>query len=167
MNPIGRYVMLAFLGSYGGVGVQSDSETDVDTPTQCASWGFDPSELLCSTCDDMSRFQLGSHLIQECQQCCHSDGRKLESVKYPKAILEVWAYPQVQAFIKSERTSRYPGLTIKYVRGADPTIKLLDEEEDVVETLAIDKWNTDSVEEFLDLYLDTAALTLEDDKATP
>lgn len=66
------------------------------------------------------------------------------------------AYPQVQAFIKSERTKRYPGLTIKYVRGADPIIKLLDEEEDVVETLAIDKWNTDSVEEFLDIYLESS-----------
>jgi len=63
------------------------------------------------------------------------------------------AYPQVAAFIKSERPARYPGLTIKYVRGADPVIKLLDEEEDVAETLAIDKWNTDSVEEFLDTVM--------------
>ena len=85
-----------------------------------------------------------------------------EIEKYPKAILEVcqWrlgAFPQVQAFIKSDRTERYPGLTIKYVRGADPVIKLLDEDEDVVETMAIDRWNTDSVEEFLDLYLETTA----------
>ena len=41
------------------------------------------------------------------------------------------AYPQVQAFIKSDRPERYKGLTIKYVRGADPVIKLLDDEEDV------------------------------------
>ena len=48
------------------------------------------------------------------------------------------AYPQVQAFIKSDsRPARYPGLTIKYVRGADPIIKLLDEDESVAETLAI------------------------------
>ena len=49
---------------------------------------------------------------------------------------------------------RYPGLTIKYVRGADPIIKLLDEDESVAETLAVDKWNTDSVEEFLSIYLE-------------
>jgi len=66
------------------------------------------------------------------------------------------AYPQVAAFIKSDRVERYPGLTIKYVRGADPVIKLLDEDESVAETLAIDKWNTDSVEEFLDIYLESA-----------
>lgn len=61
------------------------------------------------------------------------------------------------AFIKGDRPERYPGLTIKYVRGADPIIKLLDDEEDVIETLAIDKWNTDSVEEFLDIYLENEA----------
>lgn len=59
----------------------------------------------------------------------------------------------MQAFIKSDRSKRYPGLTIKYVRGADPIIKLLDDDESVIETLAIDKWNTDSVDEFLDIYL--------------
>lgn len=59
----------------------------------------------------------------------------------------------MQAFIKSDRPKRYSGLTIKYVRGADPVIKLLDDDESVIETLAIDKWNTDSVEEFLDIYL--------------
>ena len=47
---------------------------------------------------------------------------------------------------------RYPALTIKYVRGKDPIIKLLDE--DVVEELSIDKWNTDSVEEFLNTYIE-------------
>ena len=42
---------------------------------------------------------------------------------------------------------------VRYVRGADPIIKLMDEEGEVMETLAIDKWNTDSVEEFLNTYL--------------
>lgn len=44
-------------------------------------------------------------------------------------------------------------LVCRYVRGADPIIKLMDEDGDVLETLAIDKWNTDSVEEFLNTYL--------------
>lgn len=57
-------------------------------------------------------------------------------------------YPQVQAFVKSERPKQFPGLTIRYVRGADPTIRLLNDEHEVVETLGIEKWNTDSVEAF-------------------
>lgn len=44
-------------------------------------------------------------------------------------------------------------MKIKYVRGADPIIKLLDENNEVKEELAIDKWNTDSVEEFLKMHL--------------
>jgi len=71
----------------------------------------------------------------------------------------------VQAFIKSDRVERYPGLTIKYVRGADPIIKLLDDDETVAETMAIDKWNTDSVEEFLDIYIESAGDAQKDDTA--
>ena len=37
------------------------------------------------------------------------------------------------AFVKSDRPARYPGLRVKYVRGADPVIKLMDEEERVQE----------------------------------
>ena len=37
----------------------------------------------------------------------------------------------------------------QYVRGADPVLKLLDQDENVAEELSITKWNTDSVEEFL------------------
>jgi len=110
---------------------------------------------MCSDCETLGRFQLGE-LKKDCSECCTADGKKLdESTKYPKAILEVCGW-RLGAFIKSDRPARYPGLTIKYVRGADPIIKLLDEDESVAETLAVDKWNTDSVEEFLSIYLEPA-----------
>ncbi|GAB1288200.1 Selenoprotein F [Apodemus speciosus] len=38
---------------------------------------------------------------------------------------------------------------IKYVRGSDPVLKLLDDNGNIAEELSILKWNTDSVEEFL------------------
>ncbi|KXJ15193.1 15 kDa selenoprotein [Exaiptasia diaphana] len=37
----------------------------------------------------------------------------------------------------------------KFVRGADPILKLHSEDGSVQEELSIEKWNTDSVEEFL------------------
>jgi len=43
----------------------------------------------------------------------------------------------------------FPTLTVKYVRGSDPIIKLLDESDLVKEELSITKWNTDSIIEFL------------------
>lgn len=78
---------------------------------------------------------------------------------YPLAILEVCtckfrAYPQIQAFIKSNRPAKFPNLIIKYVRGLDPSVKLLDGQGKVKETLSITKWNTDTVEEFFDTYLE-------------
>ena len=127
---------------------------------ECRNLGFNKAQVLCSSCDDLSRFSVSTDIISNCRNCCNDEGRQLDSrdSKYPKAILEVcgWrlgAYPQVAAFIKSDRPKRYSGLSIKYVRGADPVIKLLDDANEIIETLAIDKWNTDSVEEFLDIYL--------------
>lgn len=43
----------------------------------------------------------------------------------------------------------FKGLQIKYVRGSDPVLKLLDDNGNISEELSILKWNTDSVEEFL------------------
>lgn len=57
------------------------------------------------------------------------------------------------AFVKSERPKKYPGLTVKYVRGANPIIKLMNEKKEVIEEIGIDKWNTDSMEEFLSEHL--------------
>ena len=50
--------------------------------------------------------------------------------------------------MKSDKPQQFPGLEIKYTRGADPEIYLMDENRDVRETLGIEKWNTDSVEQF-------------------
>lgn len=93
-----------------------------------------------------------------CEECCEKDDVAPTTKRFPKAILEVCtckfgAYPQIQAFIKSDRPAKFPNLVIKYMRGADPIVKLLDEKENVVETLSITKWNTDTVEEFFDTHL--------------
>ena len=58
-------------------------------------------------------------------------------------------YPQVEAFVKSDRPSKYPNLEVKYVRGKDPTLVLYDEMDNQVDSLSIDKWTTDTVEEYL------------------
>lgn len=95
---------------------------------------------------------------EHCAECCEKDDVAPTTKRFPKAILEVCtckfgAYPQIQAFIKSDRPAKFPNLIIKYMRGADPIVKLLDEKENVVETLSITKWNTDTVEEFFDTHL--------------
>lgn len=63
------------------------------------------------------------------------------------------AYPQIQAFVKSDRPAKFPNLTIKYVRGLDPIVKMIDHHGNVAETLSINKWNTDTVQEFFETHL--------------
>lgn len=64
------------------------------------------------------------------------------------------AYPQIQAFIKSNRPANFPNLIIKYVRGLDPRVKLFDSQAKLKDTLSITKWNTDTVEEFFETHLE-------------
>lgn len=94
----------------------------------------------------------------QCKQCCTQDQEPAAQRTYAKAILEVCtckfrAYPQIQAFIQSGRPAKFPNLQIKYVRGLDPIVKLLDASGKVQETLSITKWNTDTVEEFFETHL--------------
>uniref|UniRef100_A0A8C7X819 Selenoprotein F n=1 Tax=Oryzias sinensis TaxID=183150 RepID=A0A8C7X819_9TELE len=119
----------------------------------CRDLGFS-SNLLCSSCDLLGEFSL-TKLQPDCGQCCQQEaqmeGRKL----YPGAILEVmhWAllilFCLSAAFVRSEKPKIFKGLQIKYVRGSDPVLKLLDDNGNIAEELSILKWNTDSVEEFL------------------
>ena len=60
----------------------------------------------------------------------------------------------ILAFVKSERPAGFPGLEIKYKRGADPVIKLLNDGGELQESLAIDKWNTETIHEFLSEHLE-------------
>jgi hypothetical protein len=43
---------------------------------------------------------------------------------------------------------------VKYARGADPAIKLINEDGEVGETLNIEAWNTDTIIEFLNERLE-------------
>lgn len=38
---------------------------------------------------------------------------------------------------------------MKYVRGTLPRIKLMNSDDDVIEELNVEKWDTDTIEEFL------------------
>ncbi|KAF4519560.1 hypothetical protein B566_EDAN004764 [Ephemera danica] len=105
----------------------------------CSALGFSKANLLCSSCDTLQDFGL-EDLRDHCRQCCHRD-ESLDFVKrYHSARLEVCtckfgAYPQIQAFIKSDRPNKFRNLQIRYV-------------------LAIEKWDTDTVEEFLKTHLE-------------
>ncbi|GFO45640.1 selenoprotein f [Plakobranchus ocellatus] len=121
-------------------------ECSLDFVEECTLKGF-THNLACSTCELMGDFKL-EVIKPDCLQCCQKDKTEEEptSKKYPFAELVV-------SFVRGDRLDQFPGLTVKYARGADPVIRLLDENREVQETLGVDKWNTDSLEEFFKLHL--------------
>jgi len=120
---------------------------------ECLEIGFRKSELSCFRCEELIKFDL-QELNKHCLQCCQKDSNNESLKKYSSVRIEVcgWKigrYPQLSAFIKSDKSKQFENFSVKYVRGADPVIKLLDAEESVVEELNIEKWDTDTITEYL------------------
>ncbi|KAH7641229.1 salivary selenoprotein precursor-like protein [Dermatophagoides farinae] len=91
------------------------------TDNECNQLGYNPAELFCSRCLELTKFEL--------------DNLKDSS------------------FIRGDKSKKYSNLKIKFVRGILPILKLLNEHHDVVDELNIQKWDTDTIEEFLDQHL--------------
>jgi len=124
---------------------------------ECLALGFRKSDLICTRCNDLTKFELDP-LQESCSKCCIESEAKEIAKKYSAARLEVcgWKlghYPQIQAFVKSDKSKDFPNLTIKYVRGAEPVIKLIESGGDVEEEMSIQKWDTDTIKDFLREHL--------------
>jgi len=135
--------------------IVSSIELSVD---ECLEIGFRKSELSCLRCEELIKFDLLS-VKDSCLKCCQKESNDESIKKYSSARLEVcgWKvghFPQINAFIRGDKSNKFPNLTIKYVRGADPVIKLLDTNGDVVDELNIGKWDTDTIDEFLSQHLE-------------
>jgi len=122
----------------------------------CRSLGFNKVNLMCSTCKKCLEYDL-KDIHDHCIECCVKE-EDTSTKRYAKAELEVCTckfatYPQIQAFIKSDRPSKYKNLEIKYMRGKDPVIKLYNKGNVLEDELHIAAWNTDSVDEFFDTRL--------------
>ncbi|TRZ24578.1 hypothetical protein HGM15179_002525 [Zosterops borbonicus] len=116
----------------------------------CRELGFS-SNLLCSSCNLLGQFNL-KQLDPFCRECCQEEAQLETRKLYAGAVLEVTiflSFLQTVAFVRSDKPKLFRGLQIKYVRGSDPVLKLLDDNGNIAEELSILKWNTDSVEEFL------------------
>ena len=132
----------------------NDDDISRLTTDQCLQLGFDRNVLQCEKCAEFGRFDLDEIGSHECVRCCTQMAGVDQQKRFPKARLEMCNcklgyYPQIQAFTKSSRPTKFKGLTIKHIPGAEPIIKLLDENDTTQEKLSIQKWDTDTIEEFL------------------
>ena len=66
-----------------------DSSSSGLSSEACESKGFNRADLVCSSCDDLVQFKIKESIVSDCRKCCKDDGKKLERIKYPRAILEV------------------------------------------------------------------------------
>uniref|UniRef100_A0A1I7TQD9 Selenoprotein F n=1 Tax=Caenorhabditis tropicalis TaxID=1561998 RepID=A0A1I7TQD9_9PELO len=128
---------------------------DVD---ECKAAGFNPETLKCGLCDRLSDYHLET-LISDCQQCCIKE-EEFKHEKYPIAILEVCEcnlarFPQVQAFVHKDMAQQFGGkVRVKHVRGVRPQVALKDAEFKTKEVLSVEKWDTDTLIDFFNQWLE-------------
>ena len=71
-----RRPLLSFVIAALSLGVSDASLLDGDA---CVQLGFSPSTLLCSSCDELSAFNLGK-LQKDCKECCQDDKASQDEV---------------------------------------------------------------------------------------
>jgi len=98
-------------------------------------------------------------MSNQCNTCCTQEQVEETLVRFASAKLKVcgWKlgrFPQIKAFINDEKADRqFKNMNVEYARGASPTLILLDAEGTEVETLSLEKWDTDTVKEYLREHL--------------
>jgi len=148
-------VVFSFFGLCLLIAKASGEELPSD---QCLQLGFVKANVQCSRCKELTKYDL-DEIKDTCLMCCQSASEEaIKSKKYASARLEYCTcnlanFPQIQAFIKSDRLKEFPYLSVKHVRGTLPIMKLMDLNENVVEELSVHKWDTDTVVEFLREHL--------------
>ena len=70
--------LLSFLIAALTLGFSDASLSNGDT---CLQLGFSSSTLLCSSCDELSAFNLGK-LQKDCKECCQEDGASQDEVRF-------------------------------------------------------------------------------------
>ncbi|KJH48026.1 Sep15/SelM redox domain protein [Dictyocaulus viviparus] len=144
---------LAFIiASYAEVDVYKIS---VD---ECSELGFVPDDLKCSSCEKLGSYNL-EMLMSDCMSCCTKE-KEFEHEKYPFAHIEVCEcnlgrFPQVEAFVRRNMASQWGNrVRIRHVRGVRPQIVLKDNLGITKQTLNIEKWDTDTITDFLNQWIE-------------
>ncbi|CAI4223889.1 unnamed protein product [Auanema sp. JU1783] len=125
---------------------------------ECVAAGFVPETLKCSSCERLSGYNL-EILMTDCQSCCTKE-KELQHEKYPLALIEVCEcnlarFPQAQAFVHKDMASAWGGkVRVKHVRGVRPQIVLKDHKGISRQTLNIEKWDTGSITDFLNQWIE-------------
>ncbi|EFJ30489.1 hypothetical protein SELMODRAFT_440387 [Selaginella moellendorffii] len=120
----------------------------------CEELGF-TGLALCSDCDAFAEIVKDQELELDCRKCCAEENEEsLSKLTFSGARLEVCMrklmfYPHVQTFIES-KLEKFPAVQAQYRFNASPKLILLDEDGNEKETVRIDNWKTEHIEQFLE-----------------
>ncbi|KAH7425378.1 hypothetical protein KP509_11G051100 [Ceratopteris richardii] len=124
-----------------------------DGPVKCEDLGF-TGLALCSDCDALAEFVKDEELVSDCRRCCAQEQEdSISKVSYSGAILEVCMrklvfYPNVQSFIEDD-LEKYTNIKVQYRFGSPPKLIMLDEDGNDKESLRIDNWKKEHIEQFI------------------
>jgi len=124
---------------------------------ECKDAGFHSDTLKCSSCHMLGQYQL-EEIMTDCLRCCAESKEAHE--KYPMAEFEycecnLHRFPQISAFIKSDMKDQWGAkMKVRHVRGSLPTIVLKDNVGQVQRTMNVERWDTDTITEFLNDWLE-------------
>jgi len=121
--------------------------------SDCHQLGFSEA-LLCSSCSDLSQFVSDNDLINECKKCCSDDQAENAAQTFVSAQLVVCrcahhinSFPHIFEFV-DKKAQDYPKLTVVNERGSPPLLRLKDNTGGL-DTLNIEGWKTEHLEQFL------------------
>ncbi|CAL9129121.1 unnamed protein product [Musa acuminata var. zebrina] len=120
---------------------------------ECEDLGF-TGLALCSDCNTLGEYVKDKELVSDCRKCCSEDSDdSLSKVTFLGAILEVCMrklmfYPEVAAFIEEEK-DEFSYVKFKYAYASPPKLIMLDSEGNEKETIRIDNWKREHIQQFL------------------
>lgn len=120
---------------------------------KCEDLGF-TGLALCSDCDSLAEYVKDQELEADCRKCCAEESENaLSKMKYAGAVLEicmrkVMFYPNIQTFI-DDKLSQFPDVDVQFRFGAPPKLIMNDESGNQKESIRIDNWKTEQIEQFL------------------
>ncbi|KAF0920494.1 hypothetical protein E2562_035387 [Oryza meyeriana var. granulata] len=120
---------------------------------ECEELGF-TGLALCSDCNALAEFVKDQELVDDCHKCCTEDSDdSISKLTFSGAIIEVCMrklvfYPEVVGFIEEDKDD-FPYVEARYVYGSPPKLIMLDDKGDQKETIRIDNWKREHIQQFL------------------
>eukprot|EP00995_Heteronema_vittatum_P009123 NODE_4414_length_582_cov_215.707317_g3200_i0.p2 GENE.NODE_4414_length_582_cov_215.707317_g3200_i0~~NODE_4414_length_582_cov_215.707317_g3200_i0.p2 ORF type:complete len:174 (-),score=51.24 NODE_4414_length_582_cov_215.707317_g3200_i0:61-531(-) len=116
----------------------------------CPQLGFTDA-LRCSSCEQLLKVVKDEELYNDCKSCCTDDVVTATTYSAVELIIcrcKLHAFPHIQTFI-NKKAKAYTGLKVTLTNDGQYPKMLMTSTEGSAQTIPIDRWKTETLEEFL------------------